>query len=174
MNVQECSGLTLCRLDNYASYIHKVRVSMTRKCHRHTMQTNSPRHRKEEPPITNNHRTSGRQFKKNNQLSLSLSLPQTRIEQQNHHLRTESGLSIGVEGGGLKCILLVQNIRPRFYCFQNNIRLLLLSAVYFFFQVKRPNGLTRKFWLLYDIFICVLGAQRPSLWDGSLHLTQQQ
>ena len=38
-------------------------------------------------------------------------------QQQNHRLRTDSSLSHrGVGGGGLKCILLVPNLRPRFCC----------------------------------------------------------
>ena len=140
------------------------------------MQTNA-RHREEKLQIADSHRTSGIQLKKNNHLCLSvcLSVPlfiininektRTGIKhcitkqgpKQNHRLRTESDLSIGVEGE-LKCISLVLNIRPRFYCFQNmnNVLLLLLSAVYFFLQVKRPNGPTRKFWLLYDLCKCTL------------------
>ena len=35
-------------------------------------------------------------------------------QQQNHHLRTDSSLSHW--GGGVKCILLVPNLRPRFCC----------------------------------------------------------
>ena len=46
----------------------KKQVSMIRKCHNHTPQTN-PRHREEEPQNTGCHKTSGRQLKQSNQLS---------------------------------------------------------------------------------------------------------
>ena len=39
----------------------------------------------------------------------------TNQQQQNHRLRTDSGLSYW-EGWGFKCILLVPNLRPRFCC----------------------------------------------------------
>ena len=42
---------------------------MIRKYHNHTLQT-KPQHREEEPQNTNSHKTSGRQLKKNNELSL--------------------------------------------------------------------------------------------------------
>ena len=43
---------------------------MIRKYHIHTLQIN-PKHREEEPQNTNSHKTSGRQLKQSNQLSLS-------------------------------------------------------------------------------------------------------
>ena len=92
---------------------------MIRKYYNHTLQT-TPRHREEKPQITNSHKTSGRQLKYSNQLSLSHKMiaklerhlvpnDKTRIkhgthlnncskkitmnqQQQNHRLRTESSL----------------------------------------------------------------------------------
>ena len=45
------------------------KVSMIRKYHNHTLQTNS-RRQKKEPQNTNSHKTSGRKLRKSNQLSL--------------------------------------------------------------------------------------------------------
>ena len=97
------------------------------------MQTN-PWRREEEPH--NNHETPGKQNWQSSQLTLfpikmianlewtksnaqnikQLQNPTmreqsaTNQQQQNHHLRTDSSLS----HWGLKCILLVPNLRPRF------------------------------------------------------------
>ena len=49
-------------LAHYAIAFAKKQVSMIRKYHNHTLQTN-PRHREEEPHIYNYHKTSGIQAK---------------------------------------------------------------------------------------------------------------
>ena len=56
---------------NILIYILKKQVSMIRKYHDQTLQTN-PRCHEGEPQSTNSHKTSGRQLKQNNQLSLKL------------------------------------------------------------------------------------------------------
>ena len=53
----------------FTTYHRKKQVSMIRKCHNHTPQT-IPRHRKEEPQNSDCHKTSGRQVKQSNQVSL--------------------------------------------------------------------------------------------------------
>ena len=114
-------------------------LSMIRKYQNHTLQTN-PRHRKEEPHNITSNKTSGSNQSKatslfflikmiaklvghtalinkskdltnylHNQREQELTMDQ---QQQNHRLRTYSSLSTW----GLKCILLVPNLRPRFCC----------------------------------------------------------
>ena len=115
---------------------------MIRKYHNYKLQTN-PWHLEEEPQ--NNHETPGRQTKQSNQLSLfpiemiaKLEWTQSSAQQNIEQLQNPTlGVTINNEstttepppwngqqpkplggggGGGLKCNLLVPNLRPRFCC----------------------------------------------------------
>ena len=123
-------------------------MRLIRKYYNHTPQTN-PQHREEESQNIYSNKTSVRQQKQRNQLSLSLqddrkTRQDTKLcttkqrqtqnphnqweahqtadqQEQNHRLSTETSLSHrgGGGGGGLKCILLVPNISPRSCCCYN-------------------------------------------------------
>ena len=109
---------------------------MTRKYHTHKPQTN-PLYLEEEPH--NNHETPGRQTKQSNQLSLGhqhdcktrrdIKLCTTKHrtitdshngrnnkQQVNNNRTAALERTAALATGGLKCILLVPNLRPRFCC----------------------------------------------------------
>ena len=105
----------------------KKQVSMIRTYHNDTLRTNPP-HRGEEPQNNNNQKAPGNIV---NQLSLAhkddcktsivykAMHKKTRNKHRsapweqplNHHLRTDTSLSHWL----LKCILIVPNLRPKFY-----------------------------------------------------------
>ena len=114
----------------------KINVSMIRKYHNHKLQTN-PWHGEEEPQ--NTHETSGRETKQSNQLSLShqddcktrmdtkLRTTKQRTIKESHNWSnnqqpinnnrtTTLERTVPKATWGLKCSLLVPNLRPRFYC----------------------------------------------------------
>ena len=109
---------------------------MIRKYHNHKLQIN-PWHREEEPH--NNHETPRRQTKQSNQLSLphqddcktrrDIKYRTTKHRTitdshngSNNKQKVNSNRTSALERtaalatGGLKCILLVPNLRPRFCC----------------------------------------------------------
>ena len=94
---------------------------MIRKYHNHTLQPN-PRHHEEGLQNINSHKTSVYMIAKLKRTHINeyqnKDLTRLRVhktmnkQQQNHRLRTDSSLS----HGGLQCILLAPNLRPRFCC----------------------------------------------------------
>ena len=109
---------------------------MIRKYHNHKLQT-TPWHREEEP--LNHHETPGRQIKQSNQLSLphqddcntKMDIEQRTTKHRtitdshngsNNKQKVNNNRTTALERtaaqatGGLKCILLVPNLRPRFCC----------------------------------------------------------
>ena len=111
-------------------------MSMIRKYHNHKLQT-TPWHREEEP--LNHHETPGRQIKQSNQLSLphqddcntKMDIEQRTTKHRtitdshngsNNKQKVNNNRTTALERtaaqatGGLKCILLVPNLRPRFCC----------------------------------------------------------
>ena len=102
---------------------------MIKKYLNHKLQTN-PWYREKEPHNNhNNHETPGRQTKQSNQLSLphrgdckarmDTSNAQQNIEKLQNPTKgvtTFEWTAAKATGRGLKCILLVSNLHPRFRC----------------------------------------------------------